>query len=180
MKSRAWATIGYEESLIENWKEELSEMGIQCAISPLHDKDINPTGETKKAHYHILMIFTGPTTYNKVKNICEKIKAVEPKVVMSAKGYYRYLTHEDNPEKYHYNIKDIIKLNGFSIELTTTEVMAIKYEIIGDIKQKNFTEYKQLIDYYYDLGDMEKFDMASKQTIFFNRYITSSRHSEIE
>ena len=180
MKSRAWATIGYDESLIKNWVEELSEMGIQCAISPKHDKDINPTGEKKKAHYHILMVFSGPTTYNKIKTICEKIGAVEPKVVMSTKGYFRYLTHEDNPEKYHYNSNEIIKLNGFSIELTTSEVMAIKYEIIGDIKAMNFREYKDLVDYYYNLGDMEKFDMVSKQTIFFNRYITSGRHSENE
>ena len=36
------------ENLKENWKEEREEQGLVFAVSPLHDKDINPTGEIKK------------------------------------------------------------------------------------------------------------------------------------
>ena len=41
MKSRYWAFIVYPESCKENWENELEETGLQFAVSPLHDKDID-------------------------------------------------------------------------------------------------------------------------------------------
>ena len=178
MKSRNWSFIGYPESLKKDWINILEERGCQCAISPLHDKDINPTGEIKKEHYHILITYPGPTTYNNVKNLCDEIGATIPKNVISLVGYYRYLCHLDNPEKAQYNTKDIITLNGFKIELSATEQTALKLEIIQDIQDNNFKEYKRLVDYYKNNGEIDKFDLVSRQTIFFNRYITSGRYEE--
>lgn len=176
MKSRNWSCIGYPESLNKDWIQILEEKGCQCAISPLHDKDINPTGEKKKEHYHILLNFPGPTTYNNVKNICDEIGATIPKNVISLVGYYRYLCHLDNPEKAQYDTKDIRTINGFKLELSSSEQIALKMEIIGEIKNKNIKEYKKLVDYYYNNGEIDKFDLVSRQTIFFNRYITSGRY----
>lgn len=56
-KGRIWASVGYPESLPTDWKDKLIETGLQIAISPLHDKDINPTGEVKKPHYHFIFWF---------------------------------------------------------------------------------------------------------------------------
>ena len=53
VKKRAWGGVIYPESLPENWLEILQNSGLQIAISPLHDKDINPDGTIKKPHYHI-------------------------------------------------------------------------------------------------------------------------------
>ena len=72
LKARYWATVGYPESLPDNWIEKLRETGLATAISPLHNKDVNPTGETKKEHYHVIFAYEGPTTYNNVKNLCEE------------------------------------------------------------------------------------------------------------
>ena len=47
VKKRNWAFVLYPESAPEDWKEQLRLSGLQGAISPLHDKDINPTGEPK-------------------------------------------------------------------------------------------------------------------------------------
>ena len=33
----------------------------------LHDKDVNPTGEVKKPHYHVICYYENSTTYNNVK-----------------------------------------------------------------------------------------------------------------
>ena len=66
-KSRIWASVGYPESLPVDWKEKLIETGLQIAISPLHDKDVDPTGESKKPHYHIIFNYEGPTTYEHMK-----------------------------------------------------------------------------------------------------------------
>ena len=41
--------------------------GLQCAISPLHDKDMNPDNTPKKPHYHVILTYSGPTSYNVVK-----------------------------------------------------------------------------------------------------------------
>ena len=52
---RNFATVVYPESAPEGWQETLSEQFVPAFISPLHEKDINPTGEPKKPHYHVLI-----------------------------------------------------------------------------------------------------------------------------
>lgn len=37
----------YPESMPKNWREILQKTGCPIAISPLHDKDINPDGTPK-------------------------------------------------------------------------------------------------------------------------------------
>ena len=83
MKERHWTFVLYPESAPENWIDFLQQLGLPCAFSPLHDKDINPTGEEKKAHYHVLICFPGPTTYNKVLDITKSLNATIPQRVLS-------------------------------------------------------------------------------------------------
>ena len=179
-KGRYWATVGYPESLPSNWLELLTDIGLPCAISPLHDKDINPDEHEKKAHYHIIFAFDGPTTFNNVKSICTELNMVNPIKLESIKGMYRYHIHLDNPEKYQYNDTDRIILNGFDTqmvnELSKTEVQKIKQELIGIIRLYNIFEYSSLLDYLLDENLQQLFDVASNNTIFFNTYITSFRH----
>lgn len=181
MKSRYWAFIVYPESVLENWRDELEEQGLVFAVSPLHDKDINPTGEKKKEHYHVLIEFSGPKTYKSVKEgICDKIGATIPKKVESIRGYYRYLTHEDNPEKAQYNREDIKEYNGFKLELTITETTIIKKKICQIIQNMKIKEYCDLLDYFDDIGDHDYWEIASNNTYFFDKYITSVRNKEKE
>ena len=44
-RSKNWATVVYPESAPEQWKEILGDMKVEVLISPLHNKDVNPTGE---------------------------------------------------------------------------------------------------------------------------------------
>ena len=98
-KERYWTFVAYPESLPDNWKDILQRTGLGVAISPLHNKDINPSGELKKEHYHILLCFNGPTTYNKVKSITDSLNATIPQRVLSCKGIIRYFTHKSKPFK---------------------------------------------------------------------------------
>ena len=52
-RTRNFATVVYpdSENTPDNWQEILAEQFVPAFISPLHDKDVNPTGEKKKAHY---------------------------------------------------------------------------------------------------------------------------------
>ena len=55
IKKRNWAFVLYIESAPSNWLDILIKSGLSFAVSPYHDKDINPDGEVKKAHYHIIL-----------------------------------------------------------------------------------------------------------------------------
>ena len=52
-KKRYWAMVLYPESAPENWKDLLQATGLQIAISPLHDKDLNADNEPFLAYYQL-------------------------------------------------------------------------------------------------------------------------------
>ena len=182
LKARNWTFLVYPESAPDNWLDLLQETGCAIAISPLHDKDLNPDGEVKKPHYHILICFNSPTTYNVVNNICENLKQPIPKKVLSVKGIYRYLTHEDNPEKYHYNKSDIITLNGFDVDsyitMTTTERLTYFKAIFSIIKENHITEYCDLIDFLMKNELNEFLTLVCGNTMLFNAYL-KAKHFKI-
>lgn len=181
VKKRNWAFVLYPESAPVDWKDQLQKSGLQCCVSPLHDKDINPTGEEKKAHYHVIIVYEGPTTYNNVKSLTDSLNSPIPQPLEQVRGYYRYLTHKDNPEKYQYDEKDIIAINGFNIlnlcELSKAEILAIKKEIQRIIRTLEFTEYSQLMDYLLDNDMANYYEVASNNTLFFDRYLGSCRYN---
>lgn len=177
IKSRYWAFILYPESTREDWKELLCSNGVVFAVSPLHDKDINPDGEIKKPHYHVLLEFEGPTTYKNVKeNICDLVNGTIPKKIISLRGYYRYLTHEDNPEKAQYSRTKIEEYGGFKLELTNTETVELRIKIINDINENDINELCELTDLYIATSDKDKLDLITHSTYFIDKYICSRRN----
>lgn len=170
-KARHWTFIVYPDSVITNWIDLLIETGLPFAISPLHDKDHNADGSIKKAHYHVCITYDGPTTYNNVKSLTDSISATIPKRVMSLRGIYRYLSHEDNPDKYHYNSKDIKEYNNFHIDMTETEITYKKAQITDFINSSDIKNYAELVTYYLNIGDYDSFRIVSTNTFFFSKYI---------
>lgn len=179
-KKRNWAFVLYIESAPSNWIEILQQTGLPFAISPYHDKDINPNGEVKKPHFHIILCFDGPTTYSNVKNITDKLNQPIPIALDSVIGMYRYFTHKDNPEKYQYNEKDIQAFNGFDIDqyngLTKTQIRQIKIAIQQFIMDNDIVEYKVLMDTLFKQELWDWHEVASTNTTFFNSYLTSKRN----
>lgn len=179
VKSRYWASVGYPESLPDNWKDLLIETGLRCAISPLHDKDLNPDGEIKKVHYHFIFYYDGPTTYESVKELCDKFNMTIPIKLESIRGMYRYHIHLDNPEKYQYDDRDRLLLNGFDSnsvnELTKTEVNKLKKEIITFIVDNDIREYSDLLNLLLE-NEPNMFDVATSHTILFHTFISSRRN----
>ena len=181
VKKRNWTFVLYPESAPSDWQEQIKLSGLMSAISPLHDKDINPTGEAKKAHYHILLVYSGPTTYNAVAKFTASLNATIPQPLESVRGMYRYFSHKDNPEKYQYNESDIVTVNGFNIadlvELTKSEVNEVKARVLHLIREVDIIEYADLIDFLTDNEMLVEYDVAVNNTFFFNSYITSRRNS---
>lgn len=181
VKKRNWAMVLYPESAPENWRDVLQKTGLQCAISPLHDKDVNPTGEPKKPHYHVIMCYSGPTAYSVVKRLTDELHQPIPQPLEQVRGYYRYLTHKDNPEKVQYSDSDIETINGFDIsdyvELTRSEVVRLKREIQSFIRDNGIVEYADLMDLLMDAGEAmsQHYEVAASNTLFFDRYLGSRR-----
>lgn len=180
IKKRYWAFVLYEDSAPSDWLEELQLIGITAAVSPLHNQDVNADGEIKKAHYHIILCYNGPTTFSNVKKLTvDKLNATIPQPLESIKGYYRYLTHKDNPEKAQYSESDIKHINGFNIfdyiDVSGLEKTRLKVSVLDDIMKYDFREYAELV-LYYAYNDLTKFELVSNNTIFFNRFLMSRKY----
>lgn len=171
-------------SVPDDWQQRLQLSGLQYAISPLHDKDKleDGSGKTKKPHYHIIVIYGSPTTYNNVKSLTDSFNSPIPQALEQVRGYYRYLTHKDNADKYQYDEKDIITGGGFNIadfiELSKSEVSEIKFKLQKLIREQAMSEYQEFMDYVQDNLDRTYFDIASSNTMFFNAYLRSRRHKQ--
>ncbi|WP_238120093.1 Rep family protein, partial [Limosilactobacillus fermentum] len=83
LKARHFTFVLYEESIPNDWKEQLESLGVPMAISPLHnldkksvetmddeEKSIVASGGVvyKKAHYHVIYIARNPVTIESVRN----------------------------------------------------------------------------------------------------------------
>lgn len=180
VKKRNWAFVLYPESAPDDWRERLQQTGLPCAISPLHDRDVNATGEPKKPHYHVMVFYQGPTSYNVVKRLTDGLNQPIPQVVEQVRGYYRYLTHMDNPEKAQYSPADIRTLNGFDlgdfVEMTKSEATRFKRQLMEYIRENDLMEYADLMEMTMCDGvPPEWFDVASSNTLFFTAYLKSRR-----
>lgn len=178
---RSWAFVCYPESMPENWPEIIRNTGLPMAFSPLHDKDINPTGEEKKSHYHVICYYENPTTLNNVyENVCKPLNATIPIKLESMRGMYRYHLHLDNPEKYQYDDRDREFFNGFDVssvsDLTKTEEIKILKELIIFIKDNDVLEFSDLL-HFLIVNDMNDFfEVAKKNSGVISLFITSLRN----
>ena len=90
-RSRNWVIIVYPESAPKDWQGILDNMHVQWIESPLHDKDTNPDGTIKKAHWHVILAFGSKKSYKQVKEIADNLHAPTPQKVHNMKGQVRYL-----------------------------------------------------------------------------------------
>lgn len=189
VKKRNWWFVLYPESAPKDWREQLAMTGLRCAISPLHDKDIFDDGEhkglPKKPHYHVILCYDGPQTYNAVLTLTNKqLGQPIPQPLDSIRGAYRYLTHDDYPDKAQYSKADIETLNGFDIrdyvELTKTEVDKILGLIQDFIRDNGIVEYSDLLDNLRDAGEsmQDWHSIAMSHTMMLTSYLRSRREKQ--
>lgn len=143
-RTRNFATVVYPESAPEDWKEILYGHCVPAFISPLHDKDINPTGEPKKPHYHVIIMFDGKKTIEQATEIFDSINGVGCEKVKSIRGYARYLCHLDNPEKYQYEPSQVQCIA--SDYLGTIGLAIDKYVAIGEMQ--DFCDKYNIVSFY--------------------------------
>lgn len=111
-RTRNFTTVVYPESAPKDWMELLSQQCVPAFVSPLHDKDVNPDGELKKAHYHVIIMFDNVKTLDQAKEIFELIGGVGGEAVKSLRSCTRYLCHLDHPDKVQYPMDNVKQFGG--------------------------------------------------------------------
>lgn len=131
---RNFATVVYPDSehTPDNWQSILQEFKTPVLVSPFHDQDLNVTGEPKKPHYHVMIMFEGMKSKEQVKELFDQIGGVGLETVNSLRGYARYLCHLDNPDKHQYFPADVLSFSGADF-LEIIGLPSDKYEIIGEM-----------------------------------------------
>lgn len=150
-RTRNWCAVVYPESAPENWQSILDDYHIEWVESPLHEFDANPTGELKKAHYHIVLCFDGPKSYEQVDELIRPLNCPKPIKCNSLKGAVRYMAHLDNPEKFQYHLNDIKAHGGIDLAEVLRPSSSERYGIIREMQRycrdNKITEFADLFDY---------------------------------
>lgn len=163
-RARAWTFVCYPESAPDNWREILDQELVPWVESPLHDKDPEPDGSgTKKAHWHIILLFSGKKSFSQVKQITDDLGQPIPQRVNDIRSMVRYLIHKDHPHKYQYDQKDIVCHCGAEIEqyfsLSSVSKDKILWDIIAFIDKNEVTNLMSLLNYVQANGLREWFDV---------------------
>ena len=159
-KSKYFCCILYPDSStydVDKVIKSLAEEHLTFALSPIHDRDIEDDGSFKKGHYHLLLAYSSATTLNNIRGwfkVCglPESELHSVRVCASGVGYFRYLTHKDNPEKVQYNDKDIRVFND-SDELfkkfakTAAEKIDDLVRIFQIVDELNTISFHSLIQY---------------------------------
>lgn len=175
-RTRNFATVVYPESAPADWQDQLTNCFVPAFVSPLHDQDVNPTGEKKKPHYHVILMFDGVKTRDQASEIFNLIGGVGCEIVQSIRGYARYLCHLDNPEKVQYSAEDVRCFCGADYA-GTIGLVTDKYKAIGEMidfcVQANIFSYATLLEYCR----MERFDwfrvLCDNGTVVMKEYLKS-------
>lgn len=149
-RTRNYASIVYPESAPGDWIEKLSGLLVPALVSPLHDRDLDSSGNLKKPHYHVMLLFSGVKTECQAREIFDQIGAVGCEKVNCVRAYARYLIHLDNPEKAQYSRDEVMALCGVDYE-GLTSIPEDRYILIGEIvdycKENDIIRFSDLVEF---------------------------------
>lgn len=177
-----WCIVVYPDSAPSNWRDILDDLHIEWVESPLHDMDVNPgTGELKKPHWHVLLMFGSVKTYEQVCEVVAPLHCPIPKRCFSVKGNIRYMAHIDNPDKYQYKLSDIVAHGGYDIADAFKPSASERYTIIRDmctyVRANVICEFQDLVDYAMEEHFDDWFPLLCDSCAYVvGQYIKSQRH----
>lgn len=181
-RTRTWSLIVYPDSAPDNWRSLIDDFHIQWIESPLHEFDTEATsGELKKPHWHVVLAFDGPKSFEQVAEISKSIHGPIPQRCQSLKGAIRYMAHLDNPEKYQYPVDAIIPHGGFDLADALRPSSSERYskisEMIAWCSDNNVTEFYDLLNY----ARTEHFDdwfpfLCDNSAFIMSQYLKSAHY----
>lgn len=175
-KSKYFCCVLYPDSTtydVDKIIMSLATEHLTFAVSPIHDRDVDDDGSLKKAHYHLLLAYSSATTLNNIRRwfyVCgmPESELHSIRVCASGVGYFRYLTHKDNPEKVQYDYNDIRVFND-SDELfkkfskTASDKISDLVRIFEIVDELNTISFHRLIQYLM-LNDRDLFKLLTSSS----------------
>jgi len=182
-----WNAIVYPESAPENWRDILCDCMVQWWASPLHNLDVNPSGERKKDHHHVDISFSSAVTYETAKEVFDQIGAVMPPKnppkgsprpdILDLRGSLRYFCHLDNPSKAQYKPSDATFGGGATPYLDMIATSADDDETICEIEefcdQYEIASYARLCRYVRNHRPDWKRVVLRTGAVAISRYLRS-------
>ena len=174
--------IVYPESAPANWREIISADHVPWVESPLHDRDTeeDKPGVLKKAHWHVIVFYSGSKSFDQIKTITDQLNAPIPKPVANARGMVRYLSHLDDPDKAQYSVSDIVAHCGVDLSdylgLSASERANVIGEMVDFIDDNNVIEFCEFVT-YCRIENPAWFRLLTETASYFiGKHIGSRRH----
>lgn len=180
-RTRSWTFIIYPESAPADWRSVIDAEFIEWVESPLHDKDLNATGEAKKPHIHVLVMYPSVKTFEQIQELTGRVNAPVAQKCASAKALVRYMAHLDNPDKAQYSIAEIIAHGGADLQELLRPSSSERYALIGEmmnfVRDNNLVEMEDLIDYAQSQRFEDWYPLLCDSSAFVLReFLKSRRH----
>lgn len=172
-----WSAIMYPTKEDPDGTERIRRLrllGLEMAVSPLHDKDKTEEGQKKKAHWHLIFKTAKKESYREFNAIIRDITGGPYiKKVLSLKGAYEYFIHLNNPEKYQYDKSEIQEYNGFHLEANKHERALLLASITSEIVENpEIDSYKAICERH--LHEEEVMNIISTHSHHIKTLITEN------
>lgn len=179
---RNFGFVMYPESAPDNWIPILEDLQIPAFISPLHDKDIIiDTGEPKKPHWHVILMFSGKKSYKQVLELLSPLGVKHLEQVNDLCASARYLCHLDyfdRADKRLYEPSSVIQLNGADYQELihhTSDVTYYTKEIMNFVWDNDIDNFAELCR-YAQFNEPEWFYVLLNQRTNYFKTILHSRY----
>jgi len=174
--------VCYPESVCENFFEKLNstiDVGYKYI---LHDKDVDKDGNLKKPHYHILFQSILTATHWKAFYSLANVKHHED--FFSPDGAEKYLSHEDNEDKHHYDKSEVKTSDNWDADIwddllekekklkeKSEDADNVLFDIIQAIEEHNIRNIRQLTKWVMSNMDKSAISVVVSKSYFFNTYM---------
>lgn len=108
LRSRNFVFLLYPENAEHIQALEKLKSSCDAYAYILHDKDVDENGSLKKPHIHFVAMLASKQNIDRLcaalgipSNYCDVIRG-------SVVGSLRYLIHRDDPDKYQYDVSDVL------------------------------------------------------------------------
>lgn len=178
-RTRNWGTIVYPESAPEDWIDMLKSFNVPFFVSPLHDQDLleDGSGNLKKPHYHVLLMFDGVKTADQAAEIFNVIGGVGCEKVSSLRGYARYLCHLDDMDKTQYDPNGVLCYGPTADYVTVIGLPTDKYDSISEMidwcDREKVISYAQLLRYAREHNEIWFRVLCDSGTLVMKEFIKS-------
>ena len=175
---RVWSFLVWKESAPDNWIQILKNHHIPGIISPLHDKDKNDDGSDKKAHWHVILNYSGKKSYEQVQEIAKEISTDYPIRVEDICALTRYITsHIDDPDKAQYDKSESICMGGFDLdkyfEMPKSLIRIYCHEMVQYIIDNNVNDFCVFDAYCHYANENWEYVLQNTHTHYFSTLLKS-------